>query len=253
MRCTHFPPCEGGVDRSARSAAGRGGLGQQSPTPESAASTHPCLSLFGRGMRRRNFLFLTPLTLFLFRSRCSPDGSGRERTVSRAYRNCQNHVQRLRGVDQAFTSLGSRGFVPGALRHLLPSCCSNPRRDWLCQTVRLCECEAGRSAMVKSRGVLGPVQRLAKIAAFRAGEGFSKVSRHSGASRNFPQSCGQTPASAGVTVMMKTLNPSQALSRMQYFFPTTACWLEARTGASSPFSCHGPPCRQGPIKSQPLP
>jgi hypothetical protein len=150
-------------------------------------------------------------------------------------------------------SPGSRGCAPGALRHLLPPCCSNPRRDWLCQTVRLCECEAGRPAMVKSRGVLGPVQRLAKVAAFRAGEGFSTFCRHSGESRNLPQSCGQTPAFAGVTAIMKTLSPSQAFSRIHCFFHTTACWLEARTGASSPFSCHGPPCRQGPIKSQPLP
>ena len=116
--------------------------------------------------------------------------------MSRTYRNCQSHVQRLRVNGKVPFISGSRGCVPGVLRHLLSPCCSNPRRDEPCSTVRLCECMPWSVAGVKSAGEHNVSEIPAKIAAF----------------------------------------PRKALSRIQYQFRTTACWLEARTGASSPFS-----------------
>jgi hypothetical protein len=129
--------------------------------------------------------------------------------MSTVSQHIRYRVQRLR--DKGETSplpSGSLGFVPGELCHLLPSCCSNPRRtgispdQGLAAIVRLCECEADRTAVVKSSGHHGSVQHLAKIAAFH----------------------------------------DQALSRIQYLLESTACWLEARMGTFPPSSLiHGPP------------
>ena len=86
--------------------------------------------------------------------------------MSRAYRNCQTHVQRLRVPDQASVTSGSRGCVPGELCHLLSSCCSNPRRYGLCPVVRLCECMPWAGAGVKSIGETARSEIPAKIAVF---------------------------------------------------------------------------------------
>ena len=128
------------------------------------------------------------------------------------YQDCQNHVLRPRVSVKVTDISGSRGCVPGELCHLLSSCCSNPRRDWLCQTVRLCECMPWAGAGVKSTGQTTRSEIPAKIAAFCKGEGSSKIGRHSGESRNLPQFCGQTPAFAGVTVREKAFHLSKALS-----------------------------------------
>ena len=110
-------------------------------------------------------------------------------------RNCRNRLQRLRGWgDDTRQPSGSRGYAPGLLRVLLSSCCSNPRRYGLCPVVRLCECMPWAGAGVKSIGQNARSEIPAKIAALQG----------------------------------------QALSRIQYHFTSTACWLEARTGASSP-------------------
>ena len=113
----------------------------------------------------------------------------------------RNRGQRLRGERPDMPpSPGSRGCAPGELCHLLPPCCSNSRRDWLCQTVRLCECTPWVVSAMKSGGVSNHSEIPAKIPA---------LSR-------------------------------KALSRIQYIFHTTACWLEARTGTSPPFYSQPP-------------
>ena len=161
--------------------------------------------------------------------------------MSRAYRNCRTHVQRLRVLDRASKTSGSRGYAPGELCHLLSSCCSNPRRDELCSTVRLCECMPWAGAGVKSIGKTARLEIPAKIAAFRKGGRVSHkpaINRHPGESRGPFHRVKGIPAFAGRTVgdggTRNTLHPSQALSRIHYIFHTTACWLEARTGTSSP-------------------
>ena len=169
------------------------------------------------------------------------DGFGKERSVSRAYRNCQTHVQRLRVYGEAPSTSGSRGCVPGELCHLLSSCCSNPRRYGLCPVVRLCECMPWAGAGVKSTGETARPEIPAKIAAFRKGGPVSHkpaINRHPGESRGPFHRVKGIPAFAGRTVGdgggRNVFHPSQALSRIHYIFHTTACWLEARTGASSP-------------------
>ena len=117
--------------------------------------------------------------------------------------HCQNRVQRLRdcGGDTPLSS-GSRGLAPGVLRLLLCPICSNPRRgyvspvnwDWQVLPVRLCESEPWVISRVKSAGVSNHSEIPAKIAAFQG----------------------------------------QALSRIQYFFTSTACWLGVRTGTFPP-------------------
>ena len=151
------------------------------------------------------------------------------------YQDCQNHVQRPRVNGKVPFSSGSRGYAPGELCHLLSSCCSNPRRDWLCQTVRLCECMPWTGAGVKSIGQNARSEIPAKIAAFR--RGVTHRFRHSGASRNLPQSCGKTPAFAGVTVQERRYTCSQASSqRANTTLPIhRSNGLEARAGTSPPF------------------
>ena len=141
---------------------------------------------------------IVPFSFYLGR-----DGSGKERSVSRTSRNCQSHVQRLRVSDEVTATPGSRGCVPGELCHLLPLCCSNPRRGsvslpywWEAASlpVRLCECMPWAEARMKSAGNYLRSEMPAQIAALQG----------------------------------------WASSRIHYIFHTTACWLEARTGASSP-------------------
>ena len=160
--------------------------------------------------------------------------------------------QRLRGEGPDMPpSPGSRGCAPGVLRHLLPPCCSNPRRDWLCQTVRLCECTPWVVSAMKSGGASNHSEIPAKIAVFR--KVFAHPVRHSGASRTLPQSCGQTPAFAGVTVQERRYTCSQASSQCAN---TTlpihrSNGLEARAGTFPPLILRCP--RRGPrrILSQP--
>jgi hypothetical protein len=142
--------------------------------------------------------------------------------VSRAYLYCQNHVQRLRIFVQATDVSGSRGLAPGILRSLLCPICSNPRRNfvsppvlgWQPLSVRLCESEPWVISRMKSAGGLNHSEVPAKIAAFQG----------------------------------------WALSRIHYFFTSTACWLGVRTGTFPPLilrctrlrgprriSFHGPP------------
>jgi hypothetical protein len=129
--------------------------------------------------------------------------------VSRAYLYCQNHVQRLRVFVQATDISGSRGLAPGVLRLLLCPICSNSRRnfvspvdwDWQVLSVRLCESEPWMISRMKSAGASNHSEIPAKIAVFQG----------------------------------------QALSRIQYFFKSTACWLGVRTGTFPPFYFHGPP------------
>jgi hypothetical protein len=123
--------------------------------------------------------------------------------------HCQNRVQRLRdfGGDTLWSS-GSRGLVPGILRSLLSLCCSNPRRNYVSPvdcvlaglSVRLCECEPWVSSVVKSSGYKAYSEIPAQIAAFQG----------------------------------------WALSRIQYFFTSTACWLGVRTGTFPPFFSQPP-------------
>ena len=156
-------------------------------------------------------------------------------------------VQRLRGGRTDMPPPpGSRRHVPGELCHLLPLCCSNPRRGsvslpywWEAASlpVRLCECMPGGVSAMKSGGASNHSQQLAKIAAFRMGvSAFPKV-RHSGASRNLSQVCGQTPAFAGVTIMGRKEHPSQASSHCAntQYHTTRSYGLEARAGAFPPF------------------
>jgi hypothetical protein len=118
--------------------------------------------------------------------------------------HCQNRVQRLRGFGgDTLWSSGSRGLAPGVLRLLLSLCCSNSRRgfvspvdwDWQVLPVRLCECEPCQTLSMKSGGNHGFGEIPAQIAAFQG----------------------------------------WALSRTQYFFTSTACWLGVRTGTFPPF------------------
>ena len=130
--------------------------------------------------------------------------------MSTMSRHCQNRVQRLRGFggDTPWSS-GSRGLAPGILRSLLSLCCSNPRRGYVSPVecvlarlpVRLCECEPWVISRVKSAGVSNHSEIPAKIAAFQG----------------------------------------WALSRIHYFYHTTACWLGVRTGTFPPFYLHWPP------------
>jgi hypothetical protein len=81
-------------------------------------------------------------------------------------RNCRIRLQRLRGlVDDTAMSLESWGPAPGEICHLLPSCCSNPRRH-LHDAVRLCECEPCVNAGAKNIGISSLREIPAKIAAF---------------------------------------------------------------------------------------
>ena len=200
--------------------------------------------------------FPTPLDIVPVLFYVGFDGSGKERSVSRTYRNCQSHVQRLRVSVEVTATPGSRRHVPGVIRHLLPLCCSNPRRGsvslpywWEAASlpVRLCECMPGGVSAMKSGGASNHSQQLAKIAAFRMGGRVSHkptFNRHPGESRG-PFHCAKgIPAFAGMTVKdgggRSAFHPSQALSRIHYLFHSTACWLEARTGASSPFLSQPP-------------
>jgi hypothetical protein len=86
--------------------------------------------------------------------------------MSTVSRNCRIRLQRLRGlVDDTTMSPESWGPAPGVIRHLLPSCCSNPRRR-LWDAVRLCECEPLSDAGAKCAGISGLTEIPAKIAAF---------------------------------------------------------------------------------------
>jgi hypothetical protein len=153
-------------------------------------------------------IFPALLTLFLLCSNYAFDGFGKERSVSRTYRNCRSHVQRLRMFGKVPGISGSRGFVPGVLRRLLSLCCSNSRRFYISPahcalatlTVRLCECEADRPASLKRTGENGAIQRLAKIAAFH----------------------------------------DRAFGRTNFLHFNTACWLKAKMGTSSPFFAQAP-------------
>ena len=93
------------------------------------------------------------------------------------YQDCQNHEQRPRVFVKVTEASGSRGCVPGVLRHLLPLCCSNPRRGsvslpywWEAASlpVRLCECMPWTVAGVKSAGPNNVSEMPAKIAVFHA-------------------------------------------------------------------------------------
>jgi hypothetical protein len=81
-------------------------------------------------------------------------------------RNCQIRLQCLRnqGADTPWFS-GSWGLAPGEICHLLPSCCSNPRRH-LHDAVRLCECEPCVNAGAKNIRISSLREIPAKIAAF---------------------------------------------------------------------------------------
>ncbi len=142
--------------------------------------------------------YLPPLTSFLLCSIFTFDGFGKEGSELLTYQICQNHVQRLRVFVEVTNAPGSRGCVPGILRSLLPSCCSNPRRvsispdPGLAASVRLCECMPWATSHMKSVGSKGRTEISAKIAAFQ----------------------------------------SWALSRTHYIYHSTACWLEAWTGTS---------------------
>ena len=122
--------------------------------------------------------------------------------MSDVSRNCRNRVQRLRdGGDDTPLSSGSRGSAPGELCHLLPSCCSNPRRVFVSPVhglaglpVRLCECEPWVVSAVKSGRASNHSEIPAKIAAFQG----------------------------------------WASGRIHYLFHTTACWPGVRTGAHPP-------------------
>ncbi len=85
----------------------------------------------------------------------------------------RNRGQRLRGGwPDMPPPPGSRGCAPGELRHLLPSCCSNPRRVsispglGLAASVRLCECMPWNASRMKSAGLKGVSEIPAKIAVF---------------------------------------------------------------------------------------
>ena len=149
--------------------------------------------------------------------------------MSRTCLYCQNHVQRLRVSVEVTDISGSRGLVPGILRSLLSLCCSNSRRgfvspvdwDWQVLPVRLCECEPWAVAGVKSAGQNHCSEIPAKIAAFFLQKVTARFS--------------SAPKSAD------GVSGGQALSRTQYFFTSTACWLGVRTGTFPPLSFHGPP------------
>jgi hypothetical protein len=183
--------------------------------------------------------------------------------MSRTCLHCWHHVQRLRVHGKVPCTSGSRGLVPGILRSLLSLCCSNSRRgyvspvdwDWQVLPVRLCECEPCQTPPVKSRGHHGSGEIPAKIAAFRTREMSRRLAsppsphpRHSGAGRNLYPLWTKTPAFAGVTERggygcckrPSAFHVSQALSRIQYFFTSTACWLGARTGTFPPFLSQPP-------------
>ena len=144
-------------------------------------------------------------------------------------------------------SPGSRGCAPGELCHLLPPCCSNPRRDWLCQTVRLCECTPWVVSVVKSSGALNHSEIPAKIAVFRKGECVSSghtLVRHPGKSRGPFRRLKWIPAFAGMTIKRKAgsscSHPSQASSHCAdtQYQTTSSYGLEARAGTFPPFFLH---------------
>ena len=102
--------------------------------------------------------------------------------MSTVSRNCRNRGQRPQGGGATMPpSFGSRGRAPGALRLLLPLCCSNSRRmvqpfpslPPLCAgdtmgsafaSVRLCECEPRMMSGMKSAGACYSFKIPAKIA-----------------------------------------------------------------------------------------
>ena len=145
--------------------------------------------------------------------------------MSTVSRDCQNHGQRPRGGGETSPlSSGSRGLAPGELRHLLPLCCSNPRRmvspltptalyragdkrAVAAKTVRLCECEPRMMSGLKRVGACYSFKMPAKIAVFLLKK-----------------------ATTGFRV-----RGVWALSRIHCFFQTTACWLEARAETFPPF------------------
>ena len=137
--------------------------------------------------------------MFLLCSIYARDGFGMEGSELLTYQTCQNHVQRLRMFVEVANISGSRGYAPGVLRHLLSSCCSNPRRTRISPdlglatfAVRLCECMPWAVAGMKSAGSNNSSEISAKIAAFQ----------------------------------------SWTLGRTQYLLHTTACWLGVRTETS---------------------
>ena len=100
----------------------------QVPTPPQDRLRNDMLSLLpfpwgrqpGMGPSRRKpntgIFFTFRLTNILCYDLPLPGGSGKEGSVSRAYRHCQNHVQRLRVMVQAAIIPGSRPSAPRILR-----------------------------------------------------------------------------------------------------------------------------------------
>ena len=102
--------------------------------------------------------------------------------MSLAKPHCRNSLQRSRTGNLAVPVLGSRGRAPGALRLLLPLCCSNSRRmvqpfssdppfcaadiiEQAFASVRLCESEPRMMSGMKSAGACYSFKIPAKIAA----------------------------------------------------------------------------------------
>ena len=137
-----------------------------------------------------------------------------EGSVSRACHHCQNHVQRLRGLDQASTSPGSRRRDPGVLRPRRPIGQSNSSGK---------QNSTGLRRPVETPCDLEPCQRKpdAKIAAFLLKKTTARCS----------------PAPSGAV----GVSGVKASSRTHFLFHTTACRLDARTETSPPHFFAQPP------------
>ena len=129
--------------------------------------------------------------------------------MSLARLHCRNSLQRSRTERLATFVPEGRGRAPGALRRLLPQCCSNSRRmvqpfssdppscaaehgpvetpamakEWAFASVRLCECGPRTASPVKSRGLQRPSTIPAKIA---ASQGWQHPVLAPGSSRSTP-------------------------------------------------------------------